>query len=68
MNPCTQMAIRFSTEMNIESKNFNITIFVYSKIEKRKFNTNLLLSVFLIQITKKQNVKFLFNNFYFHVC
>ena len=68
MNPCTQMAIRFSTEMNIESKNCNITIFIYSKIEKKKFNTNVLLFVFLIQITKKQNVKFLFNSFYFHVC
>ena len=46
MNPCTQMAISFSTEMNIESKNCNITIFIYSKIEKKKFNTNVLLSVF----------------------
>ena len=39
-NPCTQMAIRFSAEIKIESKNYNIAIFIYSKIEKKKFNTN----------------------------
>ena len=36
------MAIRFSTEMKIESKNCNIRIFIYSKIEKKKFSTNVL--------------------------
>ena len=40
MNPCTQMAIRFSVEMKIESKNYSIAIFIYSKIEQKKFNTN----------------------------
>ena len=34
-NPCTQMAIRFPAEMKIESKNYNIAIFIYSKIEKK---------------------------------
>ena len=29
------MAIRFSAEMNIESKNYNIAIFIYSKIKKQ---------------------------------
>ena len=33
------MAVCFSTEMKIESKNYNIPIFIYSKIEKKKFNT-----------------------------
>ena len=28
------MAIRFSAEIKIESKNYNIAIFIYSKIEK----------------------------------
>ena len=40
------MAICFSTEMKIERKNCNIPIFIYSKIEKMKFNTNVLLSGF----------------------
>ena len=39
------MAIRFSIEMKIESKNYNITIFVNSKIEKNAFNTNILLFI-----------------------
>ena len=47
------MAIRFSVEMKIESKNYNIAIFIYFKIEKKKFNTNALLSTFFIQITRK---------------
>ena len=50
----------------IESKNYNISIFIYSKIEKKKLNTNVLL--FFIQITRKWNVKFLFNSFYFQGC
>ena len=33
------MAIRFSAEMKIESKNYNYAIFIYSKIEKKTFNT-----------------------------
>ena len=54
LNPCTQMAIRFSAEMKIiESKNYNIAIFIYSKIEKKKFNTNVLLFIFFIQIARK---------------
>ena len=53
MNACTQMAIRFSAEMKIENKNYNIAIFIYSKIEKKKFNTNVLLFIFFIQITRK---------------
>ena len=28
------MAIRFSAEIKIESENYNIAIFIYSKIEK----------------------------------
>ena len=35
------MAFRFSAEMKIESKNYNIPIFIYSRIEKKKFNTNI---------------------------
>ena len=62
------MTIRFSTEMKIESKNCNISIFIFSKIDTKKFDTNVLLSVFLfIQFTRKQNVKFLFNSFNFQV-
>ena len=52
-NPCTQMAISFPTEIKIESKNCNITIFIYTKIETKKFNTSLLLFIFLVQITRK---------------
>ena len=47
------MAIRFSAEMNIESKNYYIAIFISSKTEKETFNTNVLLFIFLIQITRK---------------
>ena len=50
-SPCTQMAICFSAEMKIE------------KQEKKKFNTNVLLYVFFIQVTRKENLKFLFNCF-----
>ena len=32
------MVSHFSAEMKIESKNYNIAIFIYSKIEKKKFN------------------------------
>ena len=32
------MAIRFPTEMKMGSKNCNIPIFIYSKIEKKQFN------------------------------
>ena len=35
------MTIRFSAEMKIESKKYNIAIFIYSKIEKKTFNTNI---------------------------
>ena len=42
---CTQMAIGFSVEKKIESKNYSIEIFTYSKIEKKKFNTNLLINL-----------------------
>ena len=52
-NPCTQMAIRFSIEMKIESKYYSIAIFIYFKIEKKKFNTNVLLFIFFIQIARK---------------
>ena len=34
------MAIRFSTEMKIEMKYYNILMTIYSKIEKKKLNTN----------------------------
>ena len=47
------MAIRFSVEMKIESKNCSIVIFIYSKIEKKKLNTNVLLLIFFIQIARK---------------
>ena len=59
------MAIRFSVEMKIESKNYSVAILIYSKIEKKKFNTNVLLFIFFIQIPRKENLKFLFNSFYF---
>ena len=42
----------FPTEIKIGSKNCNIQIFIYFKIEKKKFNNNLLLFVFFIQITR----------------
>ena len=68
-NLYTQMNIRFFTEMKIESKNCSISIFIFLKIKAKKFNTNVLLFVFFfIQITRKQNVKFLFNSFNFQVC
>ena len=35
-NHCTQMVIRFSGDMKIESKTYNIAISIYSKIEKKK--------------------------------
>ena len=37
------MAICFSAEMKIESKNYSIAIFIYSKIEKKKLNAKVLL-------------------------
>ena len=43
----------FSTEMKIESKNYNIPILIYPKTVKKKFNTNVLHYFFLIQITIK---------------
>ena len=50
------MTICFSAEMQIESKNCNISFFVFPKIETKSSNTNLLLFVvFFIQITRKQN-------------
>ena len=58
------MTIRFSAEMKIESKNYNIPTFIYSKIEKTKFNTNMLVFILLIQITRIQKVKFLFDQVY----
>ena len=58
----------FSTEMKIESKNCNIAIFIYSEIEKKKFNSNLSFFAFFIQIKGKWNVEFLYNSFYFQVC
>ena len=42
MNPCTQITIRFSAKLRIESGNYETPVFIYSKIEKKKFNTNLL--------------------------
>ena len=42
------MAIRFSTETKSEKKNYNIAIFIYSKIEKKKFNTNVLHFIFFL--------------------
>ena len=40
------MALRFSTKMKIKIKNYNIPIFIYFKIAKKKFNTNLLIVCF----------------------
>ena len=45
-NPYTQMTICFSAEMQIESKNCNISIFIFSKIETKTSNTNVLLFFF----------------------
>ena len=53
-SPCTQTAIHFSAEMKIESKAYNIPIFIYSKIEKMKFNTYMFHFLLLIQITGKK--------------
>ena len=36
------MTILFSAQLKIESKNCNISIFIYLKIENKKFNTNVL--------------------------
>ena len=47
------MTIRFSAEMKIESNNYKIAIFIYFKIKKKKFNTNVLLFIFFIQITRR---------------
>ena len=63
LNPCTQMAIRFSAEMKIESKNYNVPILIYSKIEKKKFNTTYYFLLFSFKLREKKNVKFLFNSF-----
>ena len=38
MNLSTQMAIHFYAEMKIESKNYKISIFIYSKKKKKKKN------------------------------
>ena len=51
--PCSQMAIRFSMEMKIESKNYDNAIFIYSKIEKKRFNTNALLFILFHSNYKK---------------
>ena len=40
------MTICFSAEMQIESKNCNISIFIFSKIETKTSNTNVLLFAF----------------------
>ena len=40
--------------MEIESKNYNIVILIYSKIENKKFNTNILLLSFFIQIQENE--------------
>ena len=42
------MAIHFSTKMKIESKNCHIPIIIYSKIEKKKFNTNVFFVLFFL--------------------
>ena len=54
------MVIHFFAEMKIESKNYNIPIFIYSKIEEKKFNTNLLLFISHSNYKKtKQEIYFL---------
>ena len=40
--------------MEIESKNYNIVILIYSKIENKKFNTNILLFSFFIVIQENE--------------
>ena len=40
------MTIPFSTEMKIESKNCIVSIFIFSEIKTKKFNTNILLFFF----------------------
>ena len=47
MNQCTQMVIRFSIEMKIESKNCNI---LKELNWKEEFNTNVLLFIFLLKL------------------
>ena len=60
------MAIRFSAEMKIKSKNYNIAIFIYSKIENKKFITNILLFFFSFKLQENEMwnsflIAFIFN-------
>ena len=40
--------------MKTDSNNCNIPICIYSKIEKKKFNTNVLLFIFLFELHKNK--------------
>ena len=51
------MAIRFSAEIKIESKIYNIAIFIYSQIEKKKFNTNALLFIHFFFNSNYEKIK-----------
>ena len=54
------MTICFSAEMQIESKNCNISIFIFSKIETKTSNTNVLLFVFFHSNYEKAKCEILF--------
>ena len=47
------MATGFPVEIKIQTKNFNIGIFIYLDVEKKKLDTNILIFICLIQNTKK---------------
>ena len=53
------MTIRFSAEMKIEIKNYNFQLFVYSKIEKKKSDTNVLVFIFSFMLYKKTKCEIL---------
>ena len=44
----------FFAEIKIESKNYNISIFNYSKIEKKKFSASMLLVILLIKLQENK--------------
>ena len=61
INQCTLMTILFSAQLKIESKNCNIPIFIYLKIENKKFNTNVLVLKKSNKMWKFFLIVFIFN-------
>ena len=54
------MAIRFSEEMNFQTKYSKFYLF---QVEKKKFNTNILLFIFLFKLQEKVFLFFLISRF-----